>query len=160
MDNTLLRENKLPPFSQILPEHIVPAVDDILAQCREQVKQLVALHLADDATPPTWLSFIGELEGINDYLSQAWSPVSHMKSVVNSDALREAYNDCLPKLSEYSTEMGQNKDLYNLYKAYSDGDEFAGPAEADEQRPRRGGGAYRWLVEQEENAQSQRVVEP
>ena len=57
------------------------------------------------------------LEGLEDRLARAWSPVSHMNSVVNSDELRDAYNACLPKLSEYATEIGQNQKLFATFEA-------------------------------------------
>ena len=67
---------------------------------------------------------IHPLEDLDDRLSRAWSPVSHMNSVLNSDALREAYNACLPKLSEYSTEMGQNQHLFQAYQSIKVSSEY------------------------------------
>ena len=64
------------------------------------------------------------LEDMDDRLGRAWSPVSHMNSVVNSDELRDAYNNCLPLLSEYSTELGQNLELFKAYQSIHDADEF------------------------------------
>ena len=61
---------------------------------------------------------------MDDRLGRVWSPISHMNSVVNSDELRDAYNNCLPKLSEYGTEMGQNVELYKAYQAIKDSAEF------------------------------------
>ena len=88
-------------FSQIKPEHVIPAIDQLLADARSSVEQ----HL--QATQDyTWKNLVEPLEDANDKLFKAWSPVSHMNSVVNSDELRDAYNACLPKLSAYSTEMG------------------------------------------------------
>ena len=57
-------------------------------------------------------------------IDSVWSPVSHMNSVVNSEELRQAYNACLPKLSEFSTELGQNEMLYQAYKAIAEGAEY------------------------------------
>ena len=119
MTNPLLEMKGLPPFSQIKPEHVEPAMDTLLAEAREQVKTL----LKQDHY--TWDNFIQPLEEMDDRISRAWSPVSHMNSVVNSDELREAYNACLPKISEYSTEMGQNRALYDAYKAIADSDEYS-----------------------------------
>ncbi len=107
-------------FSKIKPEHTVPAIDQLLAEARSSVEQ----HL--QATQDyTWKNLIEPLENVDDKLSKAWSPVSHMNSVVNSDELRDAYNACLPKLSAYSTEMGQNEDLFKAYRFIADSDEFA-----------------------------------
>ena len=112
MSNPLLHLTDLPPFSAIKPEHVEPAIDQILADNRAAIEVL----LSSDAAP-SWNSMMRPLENLEDRLARAWSPVSHMNSVVNSDALREAYNACLPKLSQYATEMGQNQRLFAAFKA-------------------------------------------
>ncbi|MFZ2405662.1 MAG: oligopeptidase A [Methylobacter sp.] len=120
MNNPLLANSTLPLFSQIKPEHVVPAIDQLLSDARSSVEQ----HLA--ATQHyTWTNLIEPLEDVDDKLNKAWSPVSHMNSVVNSDELRDAYNACLPKLSAYSTEMGQNEALFKAYRFIADSEEFA-----------------------------------
>ncbi len=120
MNNPLLANATLPLFSQITPEHIVPAIDQLLSEARATV----AKHLAASQNY-TWKNLIEPLENIEDKLNKAWSPVSHLNSVVNSDELRDAYNACLPKLSAYSTEMGQNEALFKAYRFIADSDEFA-----------------------------------
>jgi oligopeptidase A len=112
MSNPLLHMTDLPPFSAIKPEHVEPAIDQILADNRVAIDVLLS---SNDA--PSWGSMMRPLENLEDRLARAWSPVSHMNSVVNSDALREAYNACLPKLSQYATEMGQNQRLFAAFKA-------------------------------------------
>ena len=120
MNNPLLANSTLPLFSQIKPEHVVPAIDQLLSDARASVEQ----HL--QATQHyTWQNLIEPLENIDDKLNKAWSPVSHLNSVVNSDELRDAYNACLPKLSAYSTEMGQNEALFKAYRFIADSAEFA-----------------------------------
>ena len=120
MSNPLLQNSVLPLFSHIKPEHVEPAIDQLLAEARTLVEQ----HL-QAATEYTWENLVEPIEDAEDRLSKAWSPVSHMNSVVNSDALREAYNACLPKLSEYSTEMGQNERLFNAYQFIANSDAYA-----------------------------------
>jgi len=119
MSNPLLTMQGLPPFSAILPEHVEAAVDTVLAQNRSQLDQLL------QQTEFSWDNLIQPLEEADDRLGRLWSPVSHMNSVVNTEELREAYNACLPKLSEYSTEMGQNEKLYQAYQSIKDSSEFA-----------------------------------
>jgi oligopeptidase A len=119
MTNPLLERHDLPPFSQIKPEHVEPAVDELLARSREAINTLVA-----EVEQPTWDNFVAPMEAIADILIQAWSPVSHMNAVVNTDALRDAYNACLPKLSEFWTELGLNKGLYTLYEKIASSAEF------------------------------------
>ncbi|MGJ0427731.1 oligopeptidase A [Methylobacter sp.] len=119
MNNPLLQNSVLPLFSQIKPEHVEPAIDQLLAEARAVVEQ----HLQATAEY-TWENLVEPIEDAEDRLGKAWSPVSHMNSVVNSDALREAYNACLPKLSEYSTEMGQNERLFNAYQFIAASDAY------------------------------------
>jgi oligopeptidase A len=111
LKNELLEMEGLPRFSTIKPEMIEPAIDELLAENRQQIKQLL-----ESGQAHTWKSLVEPLEMLDDRLSRAWSPVSHMNSVVNNDALRKAYNACLPKLSDYATEMGQNAALCEAYK--------------------------------------------
>lgn len=109
--NPIFNNRGLPTFSQIKPEHVEPAIDEILRLSRIKVNELL------DATQAyTWENLIEPLERLDEWVGRAWSPVSHMNSVVNSDELRQAYNACIPKLSEFSTEMGQNERLFNAYK--------------------------------------------
>jgi len=115
MENPLLELEGLPPFSRIRPEQVGPAVDDLLAACRARVEALTSR-----ADPPTWESFVEPLAEANDRLDRAWSPVSHLNAVMNNDPLRAAYNACLPKLSEYGTEVGQNRALFEGFRAVAD----------------------------------------
>ncbi|MBU2571628.1 MAG: oligopeptidase A [Gammaproteobacteria bacterium] len=119
MNNPLLTDNTLPHFSEIKPEHVVPAIEKLLADARATVDR----HLkATDQY--SWDNLIEPIENAEDKLNKAWSPVSHMNSVVNSEPLREAYNACLPLLSDYSTEMGQNEALFKAYQAIAQSEEF------------------------------------
>lgn len=124
MDNPLLELEGLPPFSRIKPEHAEPAIDRLLAQSREQIDALLR-----QPPPFSWRNLIEPLELIDDRIGRSWSPVSHMNSVVNNPALREAYNACLPKLSDFATEMGQNEQLCEAYKAVADGEEHLDSAQ-------------------------------
>jgi len=120
MTNPLLVSRELPPFKEIEPEHVESAIDLILAESRAEIDKLLA------AGNFTWSDFVTPMEQLSDRLAQAWSPVSHMNSVVNSDALREAYNKSLPKLSDYHTELGQNQALFDAYTQIRQSDEYEG----------------------------------
>jgi len=115
MTNPLLEQTGLPAFSQIHPDHVEPAVDHLLAENRRRIVELL-----DTVRPPTWQNLVEPIEEWEDRLSRVWSPVSHLNSVMNSDALRAAYNACLPKLSDYATEMGHNERLFAAYKAVAE----------------------------------------
>src|SRR5690606_16287468 len=120
MDNPLLEMTGLPPFSRIRPEHVEPAIDQVLAENRARIQELL-----EATTTYTWDNLAQPLEDMADRLNRLWSPVSHMNAVVNTPELRAAYNACLPKLSEYSTELGQNERLFQAYKSIAEGPEYA-----------------------------------
>ena len=119
MTNPLLDQNGLPPFSKIKPEHVKPAIETLLTESRQLVEQLLQQY-----SRYNWDNLIEPLAAMDDRINRAWSPVSHMNSVVNSEALRDAYNECLPILSEYGTEMGQHEGLYRAYRQIADGEEY------------------------------------
>ncbi len=107
MKSPLLNIKDLPEFSKIKAQHIEPALDELLAQGRALTQQLL-----EENTQYSWDNLVFPLELFDNELERMWSPVSHLNSVLNSTELRDAYTACLPKLSEYSTEMGQNKALF------------------------------------------------
>lgn len=119
MSNPLLKTYEFPPFSQIRPEHVEPAIDQILTENRERVAELL-----QKTRTYTWDNLIRPLEDMDDRLDKAWAPVRHLNAVVNNDPLRQAYNACLPKLSEYATELGQNQALYEAHRAIAQSEEF------------------------------------
>ena len=125
MSNPMLESPLLPAFSKIQPSHIETAIDQMLADNRKKVEEII-----EGLTNPSWDSLVAPLEEMNDRLAKAWSPVSHMNSVVNSDELRDAYNACLPKLSQYWTEMGQNQALYQAFNELAQSEAFSDLNEA------------------------------
>jgi len=111
-DNPLLQAAELPAFSRIRPEHVEPAIDALLAKARATIDEVLDVN-----GDPTWASVIEAITTVENDLERAWNPVSHLNSVMNSDALREAYNACLGKLTNYSTERGQNERLFAAYQS-------------------------------------------
>ncbi|WP_346302164.1 M3 family metallopeptidase, partial [Halomonas sp. BM-2019] len=128
--NPLLESHLLPPFDAIRPEHVVPAIEELLAANRTAIEALVAQA---EREAPTWASLAAPLESLNDRLSRAWSPVSHLNGTMNSPELREAYQACLGKLSEYSTWLGQHEGLFHAWQTLKEGPAWA---ELDESRRR------------------------
>ena len=120
MSNPLQNSAALPEFSKIKPEHIQPAVEQAIAKCRDTIETLLASN-----SEYTWDNLIAPLEEVDDELSKVWSPVSHMNSVVSSDALRDAHDACLPLLSDYGTFVGQHQGLYDAYKSIHQSADFA-----------------------------------
>ncbi len=119
MSNPLLSLEGLPPFSKIEPKHAEPAIDQVIKENRQAVAEMLA---AVDRY--SWENLVHPLEQLEERLGRVWSPISHMNSVVNSEALRDAYNACLAKLSDYATEMGQNEALFAAFKQISESEEY------------------------------------
>ncbi len=116
MINPLLNGGLLPPFSTLKPEHIEPAVHQVI----QENKTALEVLLADDNRPPDWDNLIEVLDNLEDRLDNLWSTVSHLFSVDNSKELREIYDRCLPLVTEYSTSLSQNEALYQRISALRD----------------------------------------
>src|SRR4249920_3493064 len=117
--NPLLDFSGLPRFADIQPEHVTPAVDQLLQENRALVERIAtAAHM------PTWEVFVPPLDDANERLSRAWGQVAHLNAVMNSPALRETYNANLPRISQYHTELSQDERLYAKFKALRAGPEF------------------------------------
>ncbi len=121
--NPLLDFSGLPRFSELKPEHVAPAIDQLLAEGRATVAAVT--HAA-----PTWDAFVAPLEDANERIGRAWGQVAHLHAVLDSPALREVYNANLPKLTQYWTELGQNPALFDKYKALAASREFGSLSKA------------------------------
>lgn len=120
MSNPLLSISEYPPFSAISPEHIQPAIQELLANCRKTLDAVAEKRDVD-----SWESLLMDLEEVDDKYSRAWGAVSHLNMVMNSPELREAYESCLPMISEYGTYAGQHEGVYQAIKAFADSEAFA-----------------------------------
>lgn len=112
MSNPLLDLSGLPPFADIKPEHALSAVTGLIARHREKLEKLLADEAARD-----FESFVVPLEDMHHELSRAWSPIGHLQAVLEDPAWREAYNACLPVLTEHGTELAQNKAVQERFAA-------------------------------------------
>ncbi len=119
MSNPLLASHRLPPFSAITAAHVEPAITQLVNEGRAHLQRLLA-----NLTTPSWTTLIAPLEEEGDKLDQAWAPVSHLNSVMNSDELRQAYTTSVALLTDYSTEFSQNEALYKAYQQVADSAEF------------------------------------
>jgi oligopeptidase A len=114
MHNPLLGGQPLPDFLDIRPEHVEPAVREVLAENRVRIEALAALAV------PTFATVVEPLEELQHRVARTWSPVSHLNAVLNSDALRSGYNACLPLLSAYQTDLAQSEPLFRAYRTIAD----------------------------------------
>lgn len=106
-------------YAAITPEHIVPAIEELLGCARQAVE-----HAADPALPATWEAVIEPLDTASERLGRAWSVAGHLNAVVNTPALREAYNAALPLMTEFSTWAGLHEGLYHQYQRLHAAPEF------------------------------------
>jgi len=124
--NPLLAAAELPLFDAIRPEHVEPAVREVLDRNRAELDALLA---DSESRSPDFDTDILPLEELADRLHRAWSPVVHLHGVINNPELRAAYNNCLPELARYQTEVAQNERLYRLYRQVADRAVTEGPAD-------------------------------
>jgi oligopeptidase A len=106
----------LPKFNKINPENIVNELDTLIASNRSELAQLLI-----EVTPLDW-SLIQKLHDLNDQLQHFWSPINHLYAVKQTPGLRYVYNECLPKLSAYNSELSQNHVLYQAIKNLANSD--------------------------------------
>jgi len=118
--NPLLDLGGLARFDAIVPEHVTPAVDRLLADCRDAVAKIT-----DPATPPDWESIVEPLDDATERLGRVWGVVSHLNAVLDTPELRAQYNANLPRLTQFWTELSQNEALYAKYKAIAASREYA-----------------------------------
>ncbi len=118
--NPLCDFSDLPRFAEVRAAHVGPAIEDLLARARATLEKSTS-----PSTPDTWDGFVSPLEDANERLGRAWNAVSHLHSVMDTPELRAAYNESLPRITQYWTELGQNEALYRKYRALRDSSGFA-----------------------------------
>ncbi len=114
MDNPLLHDATLPAFLSIRPEHVEPAIRQVLEENRRGLQELL------DSGANGWDGIVVPIERMQHRLARTWSPVGHLNGVANGDELRAAYNACLPLLTAYHTEIAQNAALCAAYQRVKD----------------------------------------
>ena len=112
MSNPLLDTVGLPAFAAIKPRHVEPAIDQVLSDNRAWIARLT-----ENPDAHTWETLVEAMETMQHRLDRVWSPVSHLNAVINYDELRDAYNACLGKLTDYASEVGQNRALFNAFES-------------------------------------------
>ncbi len=117
--NPLLNFSDLPRFGKVRAAHVQPALDRVLKENRAQLEELFT-----EENHYTWETFVQPIEDMQERLSRMWSPVSHLNAVKNNEPLRKVYNEGLPLISEYVTELGQDERTYRVYKKIAAGSEF------------------------------------
>ncbi len=118
MTNPLLDTSDLPRYADIQPEHVSPAVDELLAAADKALERATS-----DATPADYDALSAVLDVATERLGMAWGAVGHLNHVADNPELRAAYNENLPKITEFHTRLGADERLYAKYKAI-----FNGPA--------------------------------
>ncbi|MFZ2123379.1 MAG: M3 family metallopeptidase [Rhodoferax sp.] len=112
MSNPLLSFDGLPQFDQIGPEHVAPAIAQLLTDANAALETVTKPDFA-----PSWNGIAKVLDVATERLSRAWGSVSHLNSVLDTPELRAAYNAALPKVTEFYTRLGADERLYAKYRA-------------------------------------------
>ena len=117
-DNVLLHLGEEPRFDQIKTEDIKPALQTAIAEAREQITAIKAQTHTD------WANTVEKLTDITERVGRIWSVVSHLNSVVDTPELRAVYNELMPEITIFFTEIGQDIELYNRFKIIKNSAEF------------------------------------
>ena len=112
MTNPLLSFDTLPLFDQVQPEHVAPAIHALLAESETALETVTAAEF-----PAQWQAIAGVLDVATEKLGRAWGTISHLNSVADTPALRAAFNEALPIVTEFWTRLGADERLYAKYKA-------------------------------------------
>jgi oligopeptidase A len=123
--NPLLDFSDLPRYTSIRPEHVGPAVDQLLAENNKLIARL-----AEEGTAASWSDFAEPLENANERLWRAWGAVAHLHAVDDNAAIRDAFNSNLPKVTRFRTELAQNLGLYKKFKLLRASSDFEGLSQA------------------------------
>ena len=118
--NPLLESAETIRYDAVEADHVVPAVDTVLAEATSAIARLKA-----DAHATSWSSFVEPFEAATERLGHVWSAVSHLSAVTDTPALRAAYNECLPKITEFWTALSQDEALFARYRAIEASSDFA-----------------------------------
>ena len=118
--NPLLDFTGLPRFADIRAEHIAPAISELVAEARAAVNRV-----ASDTSEATWASVVAPTEAAFDHLDRAWGVVRHLNAVVNSPAIRDAYNAALPLITEFYTDVAQDQRSFERFRALAKSESFA-----------------------------------
>jgi len=118
--NPLLDPGLRPRYADIRPEHVEPAVRRIIS---EQSAQLDALSTAQNPD----VAWLAALEAVYEAVNHVWSPVSHLNAVNSSGELRDAYNSCIPLITNFYTDLGQNRALYDRFATLRDNGDATDP---------------------------------
>jgi len=118
-DNPLLIGKGLPPFEAVKPEHVVPAMTQLLAELEEELTTLEA------KVTPTWNGLVEPLERLGERLTWSWGIVSHLMGVKNSPELREAYETVQPQVVQFSNKLSQSQPIYKAFKALHESNDWS-----------------------------------
>ncbi len=117
-DNPLLIGKGLPPFEAIKPEHVVPAMTQLLAELDEELSQL------ERQVAPTWSGLVEPLDRIRERFSWSWGVLGHLMGVKNSPELREAYETVQPKVVQFSNKLSQSQPIYKAFKGLRESNDW------------------------------------
>ena len=116
--NPILDFTSLPRFADIEPAHVAPAIEQLIAEAR------AAITAATQAESVSWATVVEPLQDATERLGRAWGAVAHLNAVISSPALRDAHNAALPKVTQFYTEVGLNRKLFERYKTLAENPEM------------------------------------
>ncbi|MEO0853693.1 MAG: M3 family peptidase, partial [Cyanobacteria bacterium J06648_11] len=124
--NPLLVGRGLPPFDEVQPAHVVPAISQLLETLQAEFEQL------EQTVEVSWTGLVEPLQSLSERLSWSWGIVGHLMGVKNSPELREAYEAAQPQVIQFATKLGQSQPIYEAFKALRNSDAWESFADAQQ----------------------------
>ena len=116
MMNPFLDPTFPPNWSLMTADLIEPAITDSISSAESDIASIIN----QDPSTLDYASTIEALENATEPLYRAWGRINHLDSVANSDALREELNKMLPIVTEFSSKIPLNGELWNILKAFQE----------------------------------------
>lgn len=119
MSNVLLNLADEPRFNEISTAHIRPALETAISEARAEIAAVKA------QSETTWANTVERLTDVTERVGRIWGVVAHLNSVADTPELRAVYNEMMPEVTVFFTEIGQDIELYERFKAIKNSPAFA-----------------------------------
>lgn len=116
--NPLLNWELFPNFPSITADHVVPAMQEVIARSSAELETL------EQSAPRTWHGLLTPLERLTDRVARAWGVATHLHNVRNSPEMRRAYAQTQPLVVEFHNRLGQSRPIHDALLALRERPDF------------------------------------
>jgi oligopeptidase A len=85
-------------------------LEKLIQQNKDELEELLKIE------EKTYDNFVVPYQYMAERLEQFCTPIFHIDSVKNSETTQKVYNECLPLISVYSSQLSSNEKVYTSFK--------------------------------------------